>query len=155
MRMLIGSCSLIRSIVRNKDKQRSKGSSMIHRGVSSHHTVSVGASMWGSVAVRLLHRGRQRLMGSLCVQGSASRPTAHIMYDFIHNVQPALPWRTPRRRDAMTLGGGQVSLHALILGGNTRITGARDRCESSTIENLEMLPPIRDQPGPPEEAEGE
>src|SRR5262245_22374263 len=32
----------------------------------------------------------RRLIGSLSVQGSATRSTAHIMYDFIHNVQPAL-----------------------------------------------------------------
>jgi hypothetical protein len=47
----------------------------------------------------LLHRGGRRLMSSLCVQGSTPRPTADIMHDFIHKVQPTLPRRTPRRAD--------------------------------------------------------
>jgi hypothetical protein len=72
---------------------------MMHRGVSSHHTMPGSAATWGSAAARSYATGviaARRLTDSLGVQGSASRPTAHIMYDFIHKVQPALPRRAPR-----------------------------------------------------------
>jgi hypothetical protein len=40
-----------------------------------------------------------RPMDSLCVRGSTSRPTVHIMYDFMHKVQPAQPRWAPRRTE--------------------------------------------------------
>jgi hypothetical protein len=76
---------------------------MIHRGVSSCHTVSVSVSIWGLVAARSCSTEVvEGLMSSQCVQGSTPRSTANIMYYFIHKVQPVLPRKVPRRRDAIT-----------------------------------------------------
>ena len=58
-----------------------------------------------------------------------------------------------RDRAYAELGAQQLRLHALIGGGDTRITRARDGFQPGPIANLEAPPHIGNQPGPLEESE--
>ena len=72
------------------------------------------------------------------MQGSASRPTAHIMYDFIYKVQPALPWRAPRGRGTVTTAPARPAVELSLRGHNVPQVASRPKHQW----------PIRVSPGP-------